>query len=212
MKIMSWIGLAVERVRGWSGGQKLLAALVGLGAMLALFGTTATHKLPAPAGSSIRQVELYNDQPDSDRQSNEMAGQGTFSELAANQLAPAKKTDMARTRETGVAGLPASSQPYAATNPMIAHSAELAVATKEFVQSRSTLEEILERHRGYAAKLRMVGQKSGSVLSAMLRVVMLCCCTAEARSKTPTKSRSSMRTSKRGLRTRGITCIVCRNC
>jgi uncharacterized small protein (DUF1192 family) len=54
--------------------------------------------------------------------------------------------------------------------PRIAYSAELAVVTKEFAHSRSGLEEILERHRGYAAKLRMVGQPSGSVLSAILRV------------------------------------------
>ena len=54
--------------------------------------------------------------------------------------------------------------------PLIAHTAELAVATQEFAKSRSELEEILERHRGYAAKLRMVGRKSGSALSATLRV------------------------------------------
>ncbi len=54
--------------------------------------------------------------------------------------------------------------------PMIAHAAELAVATKDFAHSRSTLEEILERHHGYAAKLRMVGQPAASVLTATLRV------------------------------------------
>jgi len=54
--------------------------------------------------------------------------------------------------------------------PMIAHAAELAVATKEFARSRSTLEEILERHHGYAAKLRMVGQPASSILTATLRV------------------------------------------
>src|SRR5580704_712887 len=54
--------------------------------------------------------------------------------------------------------------------PMIAHAAELAVATREFARSRSTLEEILERHHGYAAKLRMVGQPSGGLLTASLRV------------------------------------------
>jgi hypothetical protein len=54
--------------------------------------------------------------------------------------------------------------------PMIAHAAELAVATKEFAHSRSTLEQILERHHGYAAKLRMVGQPSASMLTATLRV------------------------------------------
>lgn len=54
--------------------------------------------------------------------------------------------------------------------PRIAYSAELSVVTREFAHSRSSLEEILERHRGYVAKLRMVGQPSGSVLSATLRV------------------------------------------
>jgi hypothetical protein len=54
--------------------------------------------------------------------------------------------------------------------PRIAYSAELTVVTKEFAHSRSTLEEILDRHHGYVAKLRMVGQPSGSVLTATLRV------------------------------------------
>jgi hypothetical protein len=56
------------------------------------------------------------------------------------------------------------------STPMIAHEAELAVATKEFAHSRSILEEILERHHGYAAKLRMVGQPAASMLTATLRV------------------------------------------
>lgn len=54
--------------------------------------------------------------------------------------------------------------------PLIAHAAELTVTTKEFIRSRSTLEEILERHHGYASKLRMTGQPSGSTLTATLRV------------------------------------------
>ncbi len=58
--------------------------------------------------------------------------------------------------------------PYA--TPLMAHTAELAVATHEFAKSRTSLEEILERHRGYAAKLRMAGRRSGSVLSATLRI------------------------------------------
>jgi hypothetical protein len=54
--------------------------------------------------------------------------------------------------------------------PMIAHAAELSVGTKEFAKARSGLEEILERHHGYAAKLRMLGQPSGGMLTATLRV------------------------------------------
>jgi hypothetical protein len=56
------------------------------------------------------------------------------------------------------------------TMPLIAHTVQLSVATKEFAKSRSSLEEILERHRGYAARLRMAGRRSGSVLSATLRI------------------------------------------
>jgi len=54
--------------------------------------------------------------------------------------------------------------------PQIAYSAELSVATKEFAHSRVSLEEILEHHHGYVAKLRMVGQPTGRTLSATLRV------------------------------------------
>jgi hypothetical protein len=57
-----------------------------------------------------------------------------------------------------------------AGEPLIAYAAELGVATKEFSRSRSSMEEILDRHHGYAAKLRMVGQPAASSLSAMLRV------------------------------------------
>src|SRR5262249_3181242 len=54
--------------------------------------------------------------------------------------------------------------------PQISYSAELAVATKEFGRARNSMEEILDRHRGYTAKLRMIGQPAGSTLSATLRV------------------------------------------
>ncbi len=64
--------------------------------------------------------------------------------------------------------LASAAMPYA--TPLMAHTAELALATHEFAKSRTSLEEILERHRGYAAKLRMAGRRSGSVLSATLRV------------------------------------------
>jgi len=54
--------------------------------------------------------------------------------------------------------------------PLIAHTADLCLATKEFSRSRASLEEILDRHRGYIAKLRMVGKPTGSTLSATLRI------------------------------------------
>jgi len=54
--------------------------------------------------------------------------------------------------------------------PLIEHAAEVAVTTKQFARSRANLEDIVERHHGYTAKLRMVGQPGGSTLTATLRV------------------------------------------
>jgi hypothetical protein len=74
----------------------------------------------------------------------------------------------------GVQSKPYSSAPSdsasAYREPQVAYSAELTVATREFAHSRASLEEILERHHGYVAKLRMVGEPTGSILSATLRV------------------------------------------
>lgn len=80
--------------------------------------------------------------------------------LQSNPIAPAKRIPVS----------PQASGRGDSPNPMIAQAAELTVATKEFQQARTSLEEVLERHRGYAARLRMVGQRNGSVLSAILRV------------------------------------------
>jgi len=66
-----------------------------------------------------------------------------------------------------------SRTPYVAgtiAEPRIAYSAELSVITKDFARARSSMEEILEKHRGYTAKLRMTSQSSGSILSATLKV------------------------------------------
>ncbi len=79
-------------------------------------------------------------------------------------VAPAAPRDSRHEQSTG------SGMTLAYPSPLIAHTAEIAVATKEFARARTSLEEILERHRGYVARLRMVGQHSGSVLSATLRV------------------------------------------
>ena len=63
-----------------------------------------------------------------------------------------------------------ASIPGALASLRIEHSAEIALATKEFSRSRSSLEDIIDRHHGYAAKLRMLGEPTGSSLSATIRV------------------------------------------
>lgn len=54
--------------------------------------------------------------------------------------------------------------------PRIAYSADLGLITKDFVHARSSMEDILDRHRGYASRLRMVGNPNGNSLSATLKV------------------------------------------
>ena len=56
------------------------------------------------------------------------------------------------------------------SEPRIAYCADLGVTTKDFVHARSSMEDILDRHRGYAARLRMIGNPAGSSLSATLKV------------------------------------------
>jgi hypothetical protein len=94
------------------------------------------------------------------------------------------QTEAGRTREESIdhgklsappldsSGIPASRMGGAMmpVEPLIAHTAELSVATNEFAKARSSLEEILDRHRGYVAKLRMVGKPAGSTLLATLRI------------------------------------------
>lgn len=100
-----------------------------------------------PAASSMSPDSLVDDEKQKDLR--EPRKESAISQGDGNRLASA-------------------AMPYA--TPLIAHTAELAVATHEFAKSRTSLEEILERHRGYAARLRMAGRRSGSVLSATLRV------------------------------------------
>src|SRR6266404_6228662 len=100
-----------------------------------------------PSAPSMSPDSLVDDEKQKDLQ--EAQRESAISRVDGNRLASA-------------------AMPYA--TPLMAHTAELAVATHEFAKSRASLEEILERHRGYAARLRMAGRRSGSVLSATLRV------------------------------------------
>jgi hypothetical protein len=139
--------------------RSLLLALAAVLCFLLLGQAGRTHlKQPSPPIAEFQQTENWPSAPsmspdslvDDEKQKDLRAQrESANSRVDGNRLAPA-------------------AMPYA--TPLMAHTAELAVATHEFAKSRTSLEEILERHRGYAAKLRMAGRHSGSVLSATLRV------------------------------------------
>jgi len=104
-------------------------------------------------------------------------GASPYAESTSSEAIPPMNVDTKEANALMSSRIPANLYSAGPTNaagmfpePRIAYSAELSVVTREFAHSRSSLEEILERHRGYVAKLRMVGEASGSVLSATLRV------------------------------------------
>ena len=71
---------------------------------------------------------------------------------------------------SGVYTLAENDNPISTSARVMTQAAELTMSTQDFPRSRSRLEEILDRHNGYIAKLRMESQSSGSVLSATLRI------------------------------------------
>lgn len=161
------IAVVVERFRGWSNAQRGLAILLaGAFCLVLINGRRAAERgaaFKSPAASTTEpDQEVFQDNPE-DKDGTALR-QEEFKELARGGAVPAARSLPAVPQAIAAQNVPL------APNPLITHTADLTVATKEFVKSRETMEEILERHRGYAAKLRMVGQKSGSVLSATLRV------------------------------------------
>src|SRR5262249_38179386 len=135
----NWTKQATERVRRWSRAQKLLAALLGIGSIALLFAGRANHQA-ARTAPMTQDAGLENwDSPVGDRLIDNRDEQGLGARIAGNDTSVTAK-ELAR-----LPGTTALTPPYVTPNPMIAHSAELAVATKQFAQARTTLEEILER-------------------------------------------------------------------
>jgi hypothetical protein len=155
------LNLLVMRFRAMSmvkRGLVLLGAMVLAAVMLGL--RTAPHLRQVEVAPAIPESQSMTDEPGA------LPEATTRIDIDKKEYADAKL--QANEQRVPMAGPIAGVSPY--NTQLIAHSAELAVATKEFAKSRSSLEEILEHHRGYAAKLRMAGRKTGSVLSATLRV------------------------------------------
>lgn len=145
----------VSRLR--SARRQVTFVAVGLFVLCLLTVLTAHQaKSPISPAKSIQRVESLATNPSTDSPS-------TLEE------------EKIQTRQIdSVAGLKTSilATPYDAlrSEPRIAYSADLGLITKNFVHARSSVEEILDRHRGYAARLRMVGNPAGSSLSATLKV------------------------------------------
>lgn len=147
----------VVRVREFVGAKPRLALLSGLAAGVLLLFLLASN----PGRPLVHQNSPF------------ATGRGT---LSSEILLP----DGPRPDDGKIFAPPAASPDFyragpgevagAMREPRIYFSAELSMLTKEFARSRSNMEEILERHHGYTSRLRMVGQSSGSVLTATLRV------------------------------------------
>jgi len=158
------IAVVIERIQGMSKVQRGLGALAVLGVCLILLhgANRPATKMILPSFSTAQGYLPTEPRQEVTRETDALIDENELKQLQAN--AQATREDLKAQLGRNMA------PPISAGGPLIAHTAELAVATKEFARSRSSLEEILERHRGYAVRLRMLGQKSGSLLSATLRV------------------------------------------
>ena len=137
----------------------------GLFVVLAIIGgfLVFAQMTPQPMKQNVRPLASASDK---DMGTNDLQAEAAHAKEELKEYAkmspPALDSSDAPASRLGGIMLPA--------DPLIAHTAELALATKEFAKSRSSLEEILDRHRGYVAKLRMMGKPTGSTLSATLRI------------------------------------------
>jgi len=163
------VAVVIGKIRGMSKAQRGLAALgvIGVGLIL-IHGAHQPYGKAIPPALTPPQGYLSTEPRQEAIQENDGLIDDELKKLQADTRVTREglKAQLGRNMAPMASGGP----PFGAQGELMAHTAELAVATKEFARSRSSLEEILERHRGYAARLRMLGQKNGSLLSATLRV------------------------------------------
>jgi Domain of unknown function (DUF4349)/Putative zinc-finger len=70
-----------------------------------------------------------------------------------------------------IAGQPAKLSPDSVAAPMIARTVSLAIVVKDFAASRSSVDTIVERHRGYSAQLNVTNPENAArALEGSLRV------------------------------------------
>jgi len=137
------------------------ALVVALAIFVGLLVFARMNPLPSKHANQPTTAGQYAESGSSELQTEAGHTREELKELSKVSPAPLAPRDLDGGRTGGM---------MAPGDPLIAHTAELTVATKEFAKSRSGLEEILDRHRGYVAKLRMVGKPTGSSLSATLRI------------------------------------------
>jgi hypothetical protein len=154
------LAMVAEKFRGWSNAQRGLAILLVAVFCFAVVSGKRLEKYSVSSYAPHAVIDQVLPQDTTVAALDEKELQEMRDRVPAANPVP-----MASKMLANSGALPPSTP-----SPLIAHNADLSVATKEFAKSREIMEEILERHRGYAAKLRMVGQKSGSLLSATLRV------------------------------------------
>ena len=126
------IAAVIEKFRGWSNAQRALLLLLGVGLCLLLLGRGSSRKPQNTASFTVPHTESTPDEferevgaPIDDKDLRELQAQAALTRQAL-------KTDLGRSPAAPTANR--SSSP----NPLIAHTAELAVATKEFARSRGS--------------------------------------------------------------------------
>jgi Domain of unknown function (DUF4349) len=136
-----------------------IAAIFFVACLLTLVTAHRTkHTLPAMQTEKMTSPESYVTDPRLPADSPDALEEGAMRTRQGDTVAGVKTSSLAPSYDA------------LRSEPRIAYSADLGVITKDFVHARSFMEDILDRHRGYAARLRMVGNPAGSSLSATLKV------------------------------------------
>lgn len=148
------------RFKTLSSSGRHVAIVVSAIVVLGLLTMISAHKpQTARLTKQVPEVESFQTQPLT-----------AFTDpIGGTKLTEMKENDAASTH---IDSLGQVSRMYAEPRreQSVAYCAALGVITKDFTHARSSMEEILDRHHGYAAHLRMTGQPAGSSLSAALKV------------------------------------------
>src|SRR5262252_4358898 len=155
-----------EEWRGRSSVQRGLVMVLALGSSIVIVGSQQMRML-APNSKRNSTHQPLGEEPQYALMPSPQGSAMDENGLKEWQAGELKKEAVGGDRDRGD---DARTTRVSVSDAVIAHTAELQLTTKEFARSRASLEEILERHRGYAAKLRMTGRATGSMLSATLRI------------------------------------------
>jgi len=132
--------------------------LIGAVCLLLLLTLELRHPSPSVMGVAVPSAQMS---PQS-----RVASALQLSSYTANDVGPGTPSEKNEAEQ----GEGHGEMHFPLDQPIMARSAELSVTAKDFLGARSSFEQTLARHKGYAADLKVEGEGTSRVLTASLRV------------------------------------------